>query len=72
MNAAPNDFVSREPRDFRFMIGHAIASSLSGVIAGIVIASMFWLVGIWYVSQLQTTFYTPSPATVCPQALQSR
>ena len=37
------DFVSTEQREFKFKIGHVIASSLSGFLAGIVVASVFWM-----------------------------
>ncbi len=59
MNTAPNDFVSQEPREFHFRIGRVSSSSLSGMIAGVVIASAFWLTGIWYASQLQTLACSP-------------
>lgn len=32
-----DDFISHEKRDFKLRLGKAIASSLSGVIAGIII-----------------------------------
>jgi hypothetical protein len=63
MNTNPNDFISREPRLFRYRIGRVIASSLSGLIAGMIIASMLWYIGIWYTSQLQSISY-PSAATI--------
>ena len=40
------DFVSNEPRFYRFKIGTVIASSLSGFIAGVLITSIAWLLYI--------------------------
>ena len=46
----PNDFVVQEKGKYRFHIGHYVASSLSGFIAGAVVASIIWLAGIYIVS----------------------
>jgi hypothetical protein len=63
-----NDFTSKEPREYRFKIGHAIASCLSGVIAGTVIASIIWLTGIWCIRLFQSDAAIPitvsTPAAV--------
>ena len=48
MNKAMRDFVSDEQRKFHFQFGRDIASALSGFLVGVVVASMFWLIGIWY------------------------
>lgn len=40
------DFVSNEHREFPYKVGKIVASSLSGFIAGVVFASIFWLVSI--------------------------
>ena len=40
------DFVSREKRAYRFRLGTMLASSLSGFIAGALVASMVWLLAI--------------------------
>jgi len=37
------DFVSGEERHFQFKIGNMLASSLSGFIAGIIVASILWM-----------------------------
>lgn len=37
------DFISEEPRRFRFKIGKYLASSLSGFIAGVIVGSMIWI-----------------------------
>jgi hypothetical protein len=68
MNTQPNDFVSREPREFHFKIGRSIASSLSGLIAGAIITSVLWLIGIWYVSQIQPLANRSASANVAPSA----
>lgn len=44
MDEIKSDFVSTEQRDYKFKIGTVIASSLSGFIAGFVIATLFWLI----------------------------
>jgi hypothetical protein len=41
-----NDFISSEPRTFRFRLGRALASSLSGFVAGVLAASIVWVVAI--------------------------
>ena len=63
-----NDFISQEPRAYRVKFGHIIASSLSGVIAGAVIASIIWLTGIWCIRLFQSGAAIPitvsTPAAV--------
>ncbi len=41
-----NDFISNEQREYHFKLGTVIASSLSGFIAGAMIASIGWLLFI--------------------------
>ena len=38
------DFVSEEERYFQFKIGKVLASSLSGFVAGVIVASIIWVV----------------------------
>jgi len=38
------DFISNEQREFKFKIGKTLASALSGFIAGVIFASIFWLI----------------------------
>jgi hypothetical protein len=40
------DFVSQEQRGFRFKVGRHLASSLSGFVAGVVVASIVWITGV--------------------------
>jgi len=40
------EFVSHETRAFKFKIGHHLASSLSGFIAGVIFTSIVWATGI--------------------------
>jgi len=47
MYSVISEFISHETRKFRFKIGHHIASSLSGFIAGAAFASIIWFTGIW-------------------------
>ncbi|MFA6135800.1 MAG: hypothetical protein WC705_00315 [Candidatus Paceibacterota bacterium] len=37
------DFISHEPREYKYKIGKLIASSLSGFIAGVIFATIAWL-----------------------------
>ena len=41
------DFVSEENRKFKFKIGSVIASSLAGFVAGLIVASIIWMVGLY-------------------------
>ena len=43
MNKIIRDFVSEEQREYNFKIGAVVASSLSGFIAGFVVASILWM-----------------------------
>jgi len=36
------DFISEEPREYKYKLGHLVASGLSGFIIGIIAASIFW------------------------------
>ncbi len=38
-----NDFVSQDPRVYTFKLGRSVASSLSGFLAGAVVASIVWM-----------------------------
>lgn len=42
MNKYLKDFASDEERNFQFKIGKVLASSLSGFIAGVIVASIVW------------------------------
>lgn len=39
------DFVSNEDRTYRVRIGHVLASSLSGFVAGVIVASLVFFGG---------------------------
>lgn len=43
-----DEFVSREPKEFRFKIGRYLASSLSGFVAGAIFASIVWIIAIYF------------------------
>ncbi|MFA5392221.1 MAG: hypothetical protein WC306_00800 [Candidatus Paceibacterota bacterium] len=49
MNTLSRDFVSDEQRQYKFKIGKTLASSLSGFIAGIIFASIFWIVMFYFI-----------------------
>ncbi len=68
MNPIAKDFVSQEKRTFRFRIGRMLASSLTGFIAGVIVASILWIVGIWYLGQLQKIQSIASPI-ICASVL---
>lgn len=61
MNEITRDFVSQEPRKFRYKVGHYLASSLSGFVVGVIVASIVWSIGIWYFKQVQQSV-TPNAA----------
>lgn len=44
MNTIVRDFVSEEPREYSFKLGHTIASALSGFIAGVLVTGIVWYV----------------------------
>ncbi|MBI5220549.1 MAG: hypothetical protein HY978_01770 [Candidatus Liptonbacteria bacterium] len=52
MNSAARDFISDEQRSFRFQIGHILASSLSGFIAGAIFASIIWLLAFYFAKMM--------------------
>lgn len=43
MKKISEDFISNDPKTFEWKIGHVLASSLSGFIAGIIVASIFFV-----------------------------
>ncbi len=47
MNNIVREFISQESRKFKFQLGHHLASSLSGFVAGVVAASIVWITSIW-------------------------
>jgi tetrahydromethanopterin S-methyltransferase subunit F len=47
MDKPTNDFISREERTFKFKLGKVIASALSGFIAGVVFASIIWVIALY-------------------------
>jgi len=42
MDKISRDFISEEKRYFRFKLGNVLASSLTGFLAGVIFASIFW------------------------------
>ena len=65
MSDIARDFVSQEPRKFRFRMGKYLASSLTGFVVGVIVASIVWIIGVWYFKQIQGTMppTTTSAAT---------
>lgn len=48
------DFISEENRDFKFKLGKTIASSLTGFVAGLIVATILWF--LWFnASQMVST-----------------
>jgi len=50
MNNITRDFVSQEQREYKIKIGGILASALSGFIAGIIVASLIWMVAFRFLS----------------------
>jgi len=48
-----NDFISKEKRNYKFKIGSTIASSLTGFIFGVIVASIVWSIGFDYMSNMK-------------------
>ena len=44
MDFIKREFVSEDKRNFPFKMGRSIASSLSGFIAGVVLATIVWVI----------------------------
>ena len=51
-----HDFISEEKKDFKFKIGIALASALTGFIAGAIVASFLWSIGLDYIAKELTSF----------------
>lgn len=43
MKKISEDFISNDPKTFEWKIGHVLASSLSGFIAGLIVASIVFI-----------------------------
>jgi len=43
------DFISEENRVYKLRIGTTIASSLAGVVCGIIVSSIIWFVALKYI-----------------------
>ena len=52
MDNIKRDFISEENREFKFKFGHLLASSLSGFICGVIVASIIWTVAFKYLQSL--------------------
>jgi hypothetical protein len=50
------DFVSEENRNYKVRIGSTVASSLAGVVCGVILASIVWFVAFNYI--INVTGYT--------------
>jgi len=46
------DFISEENREYKFKLGHLVASSLAGFACGVVVASIIWAVAVAYLANL--------------------
>ncbi len=53
MNQFLRDFISEEPRKFKFKIGKLLASPLSGLVAGVISASILFLAVGWFIKLLE-------------------
>jgi len=52
MNKITRDFVSEEKREYRFKIGQLLASALSGFLAGVIVASIVWMIALQYLMNM--------------------
>jgi hypothetical protein len=43
------EFISEENRSYKLRIGNTIASSLAGLVCGVIIASIIWYVALKYI-----------------------
>jgi hypothetical protein len=55
MTQLTRDFISKDERNFKFRLGHTIASSLSGFIAGTIFASGIWILAIYILKLYSST-----------------
>jgi len=55
MEKIGRDFISEESRQYKFKIGHLIASSLSGFLAGVIFASLVWVFILWLLRLKQSS-----------------
>jgi hypothetical protein len=44
------DFVSNEQRTYNFRLGQVVASALTGFLAGLISASIIWMLALYYVN----------------------
>ncbi len=49
INKFMRDFISEEKRNYKMHIGSTIASSLAGIICGVILASIIWFVALKYI-----------------------
>jgi len=47
-NILTRDFCSQEKREYRMKIGQTVASALSGVVCGAIIASIIWYIALYF------------------------
>jgi hypothetical protein len=52
------DFISEESRSFRIKLGYTLASSLAGLIAGVIISSVIWYYAMDYVVESIKNIYS--------------
>lgn len=48
MHPLKHEFVSQDPRKYRFKLGTHVATSLSGFIAGAVVSSIIWGIIVYF------------------------
>jgi len=44
------DFVSHEQRQYNFKLGQVVASALTGFLAGLISASIIWMLALYYIN----------------------
>jgi hypothetical protein len=51
------EFISEENRNYRVQIGSTIASSLAGMVCGVVITSIIWFIALNYIVTVINNIY---------------
>ncbi len=50
MNNIASEFVSQEQKEYKVKMGSILASALSGFIAGLIVASIIWMIAFRYLA----------------------
>lgn len=56
-NKLIREFISQENRNYRLQLGTTLASSLTGIVVGIVLASIVWFIALDYIVEALKLVY---------------